>query len=701
MLKKWHKSLLIEQIDESKVSSSLVNFIQRAKSEDEEQQPSIEEFKPFFEELGLIYEDILEELQEISIDEESVEKTEETTDEQHQSMIEYLTYRKQYEHTLLSLLNAIPMHKELKYIQEDIAKFDLWNNIASKLNPNHDPVQFAKEKDFELVARLEDEWKEQKLSRLIETRERLLQEREERRKALLKRRRQKAITKDEENELEYMKEYDKYQNDLYKQSVKEREKAVEEDGHIEHLNALEDSLNTLSLDNDFTDFNIPEENAIFGEMMDNAEIDGAPIKSNEEVMVNKEPELPSISEPEVDKPQIQEEVNATTQTEKVVEEKVVTEIKEVEKIVSDPKVIAELEEKRKEINRILENSRIQLEKAGARYKELQDQNSKEISQLLEKQKEVLESEKENFELEKNELEEVIEINKKEIDELALQIKEDRERAQALLKEKEAIELAETKETLRGMKIKELRDLADQLTVIYSKGEKKPILINKIMEKADKLKIRYSILDLNDLIDIKVEALKDQVGTKELSVDPFASMTDLDGGTMPGFGMDDNDPFGNLDMGSGMDDPFGGGDDPFGNIDGNSGMDDPFGGGSDPFANVDTSGGGDDPFGGGTDPFGNVDSSGGMDDEFSGGSDPFGNMSQSGGMDDSFGGGSDPFGGPVKSPSENTTTQPLENPRDLKRRLKQEQKLAKIRSKYGVKEEEKKEDKTFNSFDEFE
>ncbi len=680
MLKKWHKSLLIEKIDDYSVTSALINFINRAKDTDEELHPEIEEFKPFLEELGLVYDDVLEELHELTIDEEVIERDEDSTDEQHQEKLDYLLYKKQYNHVLLTLLNATPMIKELKYIQEDVAKFDLWNLIASKLNPNHDPVAYAREKDFRLVDELEEEWKEQKISRLAETRERLLEEREERRKALLKRRRQKSITNDEEKELEHMKEYDKYQNNLYKEAKKEQKESIEEDGHIDHLNALEDSLNTLSLDNDFSDFNIPEENGMFGDMLDNAEIEGQPLK-NVEVEVQNEPELPIVQEDVAEQPKvIVDEEKSESETKVVTEERVVTEIKEVEKIVSDPKVIAELEEKRKEINRILENSRIQLEKSQSRYKELQDQNSKEIASLQEKQKEELDAEKEIFNTERIELEQTIESNREEIEELSIKIQEDKQKALELLKQKEAIELAETKETLKGMRIKDLRDLADQLTIIHSKSDKKPTLINKIMEKADKLKIRYNILDLNDLVDIKVAALKDQVGTKELAIDPFASMTDLDGGGMSDFNSDSSDPFANLDMGDGMDDPFGGGADPFGNIDINSGTDDPFGGGSDPFANVEASAGDDDPFGGGSDPFGNFDSSNGMDDSFSGSSDPFG-------LPD------------TNIAKEEVKT--LENPRDLKKRLKQEQKIAKIKSKYGVKEKEEKEDNSYPSFDEFE
>lgn len=703
MLKKWHKSILIEKIDRDNISLAMEKFIDRIESEFN--KPGIEEFKGPIEEIGLDFDVLTSELDKVEIDRDSIvldeelvkkKKVEEelSKDQIIDSIAEKMLFEEKFKLATQTLLEALPKLQEVKHVKRDFAMFELWNMIASKLNPKHNPIKYAKDKDFKLVEELEIEWKSEKISRLATTRQRLLAEREERRKALLKRRRSKAITKDEEKELEYMAEYDKYQDALFQESQKlDDGLGLDSSIDLDHLDQLEDSMGGIDLNADFSDFNAPEENGAFGEMLENAEIESGdgpkskvekiddPIQdgsktqgANSETSGNKK----SAPQPKV-------------KVEKTVEKKL------VEKYVTDPKLIEKIESQRKHINEVLEKHRQHIQAAENKQKELLAENQERISKMHEATREMIESEKEIYEAEKNDLQVIIDDANEEIDYLNGQIEKEELKAQELISKKEALELAETYETLKGYKITKLRELADKLTLVYNKSIKKKDLIELLMNSADKLKLKYNTIEFNEAVEKRIEMLKNQVGTTELSVDPYANMNSFDSGGDNSFNMD-ADPFAGLLDNNGMDDPFGGGSDPFANVDTTGGMDDAFSSGDDPFGNVDTSGGMDDAFAAGDDPFGNVDASGGMDDAFSGGSDPFGNIDNSdSGMDDSFSGGSDPFGnvsndntmgessfgyGQSNDPLANMGEEiPNESPKDRKRRIKLEEELAKLRAKY--------------------
>lgn len=604
MIKKWHRIILVEEIDFTKIPQELKDNVTRVTNKDK-----ILSYEPLFEALGYSFDDVLNELDQV--EEEG---------------------KKNYIYQLF--IDTLPKKQEIKDIEKDMAKFDLWNYIASTLNPDHDAAAFEKELEEQYLSETLDDWKHEKVSRLVEVRERLEKERLKRKKELLERKKQKKLDAEEKEELEYIEEYDKYQDELKKMRIEE----LKQNGPA----FTDDLMGDINLDGDFTDFNSPEipEEELEALMNPEGEFKTEGMEEMNELQgSNKEEKLETTEIVEDERPNARRNKlkgkSSSSQTEKEVEKEVVKTI-EIIKEVESPRTLQKLEEQRREIEQILQKSQAILNREADKFQQELTRKEEELLKAKEEFEKQSEEEKEIHSSEISEKEE--EINELR-DVLAQKIQEEEEFKSSQL----ALEEASAYEELRKASKKELKELCDRLTIQYTPMEAKTSLIEKLMIKSDRLKRRYNILDIEEEVEKRLEQSKEQMLTKEFAVDPFA-------GTNPSAGLDDpfssgggSDPFGNFQQSGGMDDMFGGGADPFGNVQMGSGMDDMFGGGSDPFGNVDVGGGMDDMFGGGSDPFGNVQMGGGMDDSFGTQDDPFGNMNMSGGSaDDAFSGTSDPF-----------------------------------------------------------
>lgn len=601
MIKKWHKSILIEEINFDELPKTIHSQINNLTPETD-----VLDYEALFSELNVDFENILDELEEVEEDD-----------------------KQKYIYDLL--MNILPKKNELKHVEKDMAKFDFWNYISWTLNNEHDVDAYAKDKNQQFIDETLEEWKQEKVSRLVELRERLYRERDLRKLELLEKRKQDKLNKAEQAELDYIEEFDDGHTDLLENHSPDEFKVSEEEfnmpesnqldemdgpsfdfGNVEMFGAGEESeysMSEINLDEDFSDFN---------------------------------PKLKMDTPQEIEDDKYQNQNNSVeTKVETQIEEKI--EIREVEKIVTDPSLVKKIEEQQKEIQSIINKSNEEISREKQAMQKVLHSKDEELALLEKTLMEYIEKEREEFEKQREIFEEEIESRNEHISELKHEVFELHSDEEEKKKEKEALIKAATLEELQKMPKKELRVLCDRLTINYSKTEVKASLITKLMAKATKLERRYNKVDIEDELHRRLEQMK-QVeninATKELNVDPFANM-DVNQGLDDPFSSN-GDPFAGMIDNTGMDDMFGDGNDPFGNIDMGDGMDDMFGGGNDPFANVDTSGGMDDAFSNSSDPFANIDASDGMDDTFSNSSDPFANMSQQQGMDDGFSSSEDPF-----------------------------------------------------------
>lgn len=604
MIKKWHKSILVESINYDELPKEIKRKIMALTPEDE-----VLDYEDLFTQLNVDFEGVLDELNEVE-------------DEEKQQYIFDL------------LMSILPKKNELKHVEKDMAKFDFWNYMSWTLNQEHDVDEFSKEKNQQFIDETLEEWKQEKVSRLVELRERLYKERDERKLELLEKRRNEKLNKAEEKELEYIEQFDDGHVDSFNFDFNSNEIDQVQDIKIDELDSM-DEINEPKFDfGDIETFGAGEDN---GYNMSEIDLDGDFSEFNPKMNL-EEPKEIKEGKFASQQPMEQQTNNQTA------EKKIKVEIKEIEKYVTDPALLKKIEEKEQEINKLIQKSQEDIEKEKKSAERIVAGKDEELQILEKKLTEYIENEREQFEKEKEIFEEEIDSRNEKISELKHEIFEMHNEDEEAQKEKEALIRAATLEELKKMKKQDLRRLCDRLTINYSKTELKESLINKLVLKAKKLERVYNQVDIEDEVERRLEIMKnnkDFSATKELTVDPFENINNQQG-------LDDpfsngNDPFGDLVQDSGMDDMFGGGSDPFGNIDMSGGMDDMFGGGNDPFANVDTNGGMDDEFGSSSDPFANVDTSGGMDDEFGGGNnDPFANVKNDGGMDDSFSSSSDPF-----------------------------------------------------------
>lgn len=603
MIKKWHKTILLEEIDFSKIPPSIHASIQSLTEE-----TPVLEYEHLFTSLDFDFDNVLDQLQDVE-------------DEDKPKYIYQL------------LIDNLPTHSNLKYVEEKLEKFEVYNKLAQTFNPDHDPKKYSKQKDKEYTKSSEQDWKNEKISGINALRERLYREKKDRKEYLLEQRRIKKITEEEAKELAYMEEFEKHQEEVRQKAREEAQKLLEEQNT--NLNEgeelkIEDGFSDFNLDDGFGDFNANGEEPDFGGEegefgFENSEQIEAPTEIIPDIEAQQEPmqQVENRQSVEVEKETVVKE------SEKIVE-------KEVIKEITDPKLTKRIEELEKNNESLIVQQHETLQKEHDRYKSMLDSKENELLSEIERLTEDNKLEKEEF---------VAEIKEKQeqINQLKDYIKGIKEKEEQLKETQEALELSSVKENLQAMSKSELRELAEKLTINFNKRESKKELIDKLMWKAEVLIVKYNHMDVEEVVKRRVQAAKEQMLTSEFNVDPHSNreFNNESGNPDEGFGLTE-DPFANFEQGGSMDDLFGAGADPFGNLDMGGGMDDMFGGASDPFANVDMSDGMDDAFGSSSDPFANVDTGGGMDDAFGSSSDPFANLEAVSDSDSEFGQSKDPF-----------------------------------------------------------
>ncbi len=596
MINKWHKAILVKEIDYDAIPRSITRAVKELNN-----KKGVLEYEPLFVELGYDFDIVIEELEQVE------EKD-----------------KKNYIYHLM--IEALPKKQELKHIEKAMAKFDLWNYLSSTLNEEHDIEAFSKELDKEFLEESREDWKKEKISRIAQKRDAMLVEREKRKDELLRKRNNEKASAEEEAELEYIlkqmgivdegkpKNKSDEENSKLENKNTDEENTVDLNGadfdisggefdlagvDMDSLKETNNSLSEINLDDDFTELNQPAK--LEDEKLNVSQIEGEVHEESKNTNVeNKKEKRVKFKK-------------GKTITKEVIKHETV----EVEVFKTDPHLISKLEEKEKELNNVLVHSKEEIERAKLEIEKLNKEKDRELEEANERYIKLSEEERKSFEEEKAKHKLEVQEREDKIEELNNYIKE-HERAE---KEKEELEekvrKASTYDELKSMSKKDLRLLCEDLTINFHKKERKDDLIDKLMKKSKILNRIYNMVDVEKEVMKRLKKQEESLsGTKELVVDPF------------------ND----VNISNTADDMFSNGSDPFGNIDVSGGMDDMFGGGTDPFGNVDTSGGMDDMFGGGTDPFGNVDTTSAMDDEFSGGSDPFGNVQTGGNMDDEFSGG---------------------------------------------------------------
>lgn len=585
MIKKWHKAILLEEIDFDKIPSSIVREVEELTNE-----RNVLAYEKLFVEMGYDFDDIINELEQV--DEE---------------------YRKNYIYQLFK--DTLPTKQELKNVEREMGNFELWNFISSTFNEDHIPREYTKELNKQFRKETLESWKYEKISRLTELREKLLPERQLRKEELIEKCTSKTATKEEEKELEYIEEYDQHQVEL----VNTPELTVDEEkfDHLE-INDLDVDfgmdndieMSSVDIDGDFGDFNQGSDEEFY---LNEEQIKAKEEKETVEVQNNSEEQHEKDSE------------DSKTEIEKEVE------TIEVIKEVTDPNLTRIIEEQEKQIEEIIVKSNKTLNQEQERFQKQIEELQEAIEKTKESYERISEKEKEEFDHEISKKEEEIGI-------LRDWISESKAEAERELERKKAIDKALAFEELNATSKKELRKLCDKLTITYTKKDKKYQLVSKLMVKADRLLRRYNDIDLEDEIEKRMKMGEGQLLTKEFSIDPFAN---LNANTTPDMFSVEGDPFANFDQGANSEDLFGNEQDPFGNIDMGDSMD-MFGGGNDPFANFDPGESADNMFGNQDDPFKNMTNDSGMEDEFATQDDPFKNIDKNSGMDNEFSSGTDPF-----------------------------------------------------------
>ncbi len=487
MINRWQKIILSDIYDREKIPFGVLERFAEMTHE-----TYVDDWRWLFEKMGFNFDDVLEHVEE--------------HDEYERRKFIYEYFKEQ-----------LPMKQNILEVKKALIEFEVWNNLLYMFDHHHDQMKYREESFLKYMHTSAEEWKYTKLRRLNEVRN-SLGERQKLRKLELDLRVANGdqLSRDEEDELNFYNEYDKFQHDHKGKVLSDM---IRVSGGSEEI-----GFRGINFDSDFSQFNNPE--------------------FVDEIREMKEQMHQKIVEAEF---QAREKIKEVRKEKFLLEKQKNEEVKHLEDIKE--RELLELEEIReKDIATLQEEAHFELDSA-IQHKE------HELNDAIDKFEHDKQRFIEEFEIElAMKLEKIEELNGTLENEKAMQEEIERrneEEIERLQAEWDILQNDQIQDYLRTAKKKELIALAHTLQIPIPTSDVVKELKKKISERSDMLQLRYSEKDVEEIIAKRIQELQESSGGNQEAGggDSLAGGGDSFGGGGDAFG--------------GGGDAFGGGGDAFG------------------------------------------------------------------------------------------------------------------------------------------